>query len=85
MTPEWRIIVKALIEPGMGTGRPLPNCDLRKPVKLTRNVADTCRAVETNASSNYLYTPGEAMVPFSALPARRWFQPADGAIEATQI
>ena len=37
MTPEWRIIAKALIEPGMGTGRPLLNCDLRKPVKLTIN------------------------------------------------
>jgi hypothetical protein len=37
MTPEWRIIAKSLIEPGMGTGRPLLNCDLRKPVKLTRN------------------------------------------------
>jgi hypothetical protein len=36
-TPEWRIIAKSLIEPGMGTGRPLLNCDLRKPVKLTRN------------------------------------------------
>ena len=36
-TPEWRIIAKSLIEPGMGTGRPLLNRDLRKPVKLTRN------------------------------------------------
>jgi len=36
-TLEWRIIAKALIEPGMGTGRPLLNRDLRKPVKLTRN------------------------------------------------
>jgi hypothetical protein len=37
MTPEWRIIAKSLIEPGMGTGRPLLNCDVRKPVRLTRN------------------------------------------------
>ena len=37
MTPERRIIAKTLIEPGMGTGRPLLNRDLRKPVKLTRN------------------------------------------------
>ena len=44
-TPEWRIIAKSLIEPGMGTGRPLLNCDLRKPVRLTRNglIADLKR------------------------------------------
>jgi hypothetical protein len=41
MTPEWRTIAKSLIEPGMGTGRPLLNCDLRKPVKLTRNAQTT--------------------------------------------
>ncbi len=43
MTPEWRIIAKALIEPGMGTGRPLLNRDLRKPVKLTRNALPRTR------------------------------------------
>jgi hypothetical protein len=36
-TPEWRIIAKSLIEPGMGTERPLLNFDVRKPVRLTRN------------------------------------------------
>jgi hypothetical protein len=38
-TREWRIIAKSLIEPGMGRGRgrPLLNCDLRKPARLTRN------------------------------------------------
>ena len=37
MAPEWRIIANSIIEPRMGTGRPILNCDLRKPVKLTYN------------------------------------------------
>jgi len=39
MTPEWHIIASSLNEPGMGTGRPLLNCGLRKPAKLTRNAS----------------------------------------------
>ena len=44
-TPEWRIIAKSLIEPGMGTGRPLLNCDLHKPVKLNARPVDVDEAV----------------------------------------
>ena len=32
-TPEWRIVAKAFIEPGMGTVEPLLNRGLRKPAK----------------------------------------------------
>jgi hypothetical protein len=33
-------------------------------------VADTCGEAATNTPSNYVCTHGQAMVPFSALPAR---------------
>ena len=48
MTLECRIIARALIEPGMGTGRPLLNCDLRKPVRLMRN-AHCAEAISADA------------------------------------